>query len=141
MKPRFSLLTLAFFLSLAVGCAEPAQYDPNDPLTGTWIGKWDDAWAVMFIVKRCGDRYDVIYKWEEHIGQPFGRAAHQRLEKSGTTLSLGYIVLEFDESQSDRATAKGNFKTPRSARLVRIAEMDENVLTVSYVKQQLALHE
>jgi hypothetical protein len=132
---------LAFCLSLVVGCAKPAQYDANDPLTGTWIGKWDDAWAVMFIVKRRGDRYDVIYKWEEHIGQPFGRVAHQGLEKSGTTLTLGRIVLELDESQSDRATANGNFKTPRSAHLVRIAEMDESVLTVSYVKQQLALRE
>ncbi len=135
---RYGVLAVSLVASLLLGCSEPARFDAADPLTGTWIGSWDGEWIVMFIVKRRADeRYEVIYKWEEHKGQPYERNKLVGKGKRGA-LSFGGIVLKLDKTQPDSATAKGRFKTPRSAVLVRIDETDESMLTVSRVSQLLA---
>jgi len=136
LSVRSSIVLLAIYFSQLTGCGEPARYDPNDPLTGIWAGKWDGKWTVLFVVKRSGDRYKILYRWEEDQGYPF---SEQRIRGRATArgLTTGGIIIELDDADNTRATAKGKFETPRTAQLVRLKEVDESTLTIGYVKQQL----
>ena len=129
----------------------PVPAAAADPVVGTWVGKWDDTWAVAFVVTRRGSVYDVVSKWEENSGSLMRRMV-ERAGRRGRQLGWQSASLEVDKDDADRASAVGSFQQLsetqqgrqtellRTAQLIRVDGVTESELTVESINRLLAEH-
>lgn len=131
----------------AVGLEDEAVVEHREDATsgdflGVWQGKWDGRWGVQFTVyppakgselaEREGDWVRVEYHWEERRGEPWETSLGAAEVVEGV-LKLNAIRLylppddpgpredgEVEEGQNRKATAVGNFRTPRTADLKQV---------------------
>lgn len=88
---------------------------------GTWTGKWDGIWAVRFTISPSTrtNEVNVVYEWEENIGQPWRRARHPG-RVLDSSLKVGtHMFLELDANDASKARAIGKFAEKRTAELLR----------------------
>jgi hypothetical protein len=87
---------------------------------GTWNGKWDDIYSVQFTISKDpkDGQYQLVYEWEEIVGQPMKRREWPVEERDGT-LFTGPIEITLSSEDPNHATAVGRFRNPRTAELTR----------------------
>ena len=87
---------------------------------GTWTGKWDGIYSVQFTISQDPQdrQYQVVYEWEETLGQPMKRREWPVTEQAGT-LVTGPIEITLSTDDPDHAIAVGHFRKPRTAELTR----------------------
>jgi hypothetical protein len=110
----------------------PAAAPPATPATptttatsatgfvGTWTGKWDGVYSVQFTISQDpqDQQYQVVYEWEEVIGQPMKRREWPVKEQAGT-LFTGPIEITLSPDDPNHAIAVGRFRKSRTAELTR----------------------
>jgi len=108
----------------------PAAVAPASPSTSTtkaatgfvgmWTGKWDGVYSVQFTISQDPQdrQYQVVYEWEEIVGQPMRRREWPVTEQSGT-LVTGPIEITLSTDDPNQAIAVGHFRKSRTAELTR----------------------
>ena len=93
---------------------------PATGFVGTWTGKWDGVYSVQFTISQDpqDQQYQVVYEWEEVIGQPMRRREWPVTEQAGT-LFTGPIEITLSPDDPNHVIAVGRFRKSRTAELTR----------------------
>lgn len=98
-----------------------AGLSQQERFIGRWTGKWDYAWKVHITIskKRDTGELELLYEWEEDVGQPMQRSGPRPVKFNDDTLVSGNIEMTLDASNPLTAEAIGKFKDTRTATLRR----------------------
>ena len=111
MKHFFTLIIIAMLIPIHA----PAQ----DPVVGSWGGKWDDTWPVFLSIETNSEpnTYKVHYRWMENLDD----------SKFSTRELIGYKTNNYVHAKfldfrmtGTNGMLYGEFKNPRMANLVRL---------------------
>ena len=103
---------------------EQKQNPALEDFLGKWTGKWDEVWYCQFTVTKGAeaDSVDVIYEWEEKVGQQPLNRLEGKGKIEGNILKFLMIDLSLSADDASRGKSYGHFKKPRTAQLTRVVQ-------------------
>ncbi|MBI2364283.1 MAG: hypothetical protein HYV01_04665, partial [Deltaproteobacteria bacterium] len=104
-------------------------------LLGTWGGRWDNTWTVLFVLKPGiqTEKVDAVVKWQEFKGREFSIQTGEGVIKDLNTIEAGRIIISLDPENEFQAIAQGNFPESRKASLRRLPDTDVHNLNDAYL--------
>ena len=98
------------------------QADFGGGFLGKWSGKWDDTWQIQLTVApgSAPDNFSLEISWEEIVGKPMQvRTLIACLRDDVIISDNGILRMKLNSNEKDFATLRGEFRKPRTAKLVR----------------------
>jgi hypothetical protein len=120
---RYRNFVVLLFIILLNACAERFELSPNHKdLIGVWHGKWDEVYSLKFeVINSNKEEYNLIYEWEENIGEAWKRQERQGKAKNKNSIEFGEILIRIDPFNKDQAQAIGVFTS-----MTRIADLTKS---------------
>lgn len=119
LDPSFRPFVADIAKSENVGTSKPrpsaiARINQLNQFVGKWNGKWDDRFQVQItITKTDSSELELLYEWEENVGQPMKRLGPQKAKIESNILVWGSIEMTFESDDPTVAKVSGKFQSPQ----------------------------